>query len=277
MITLFLSTREDGMDLTKILIQAFAPLLASYWWLFLLLVFFGFLKTPFMKGVMGEFQVNVLAKLFLDKEIYTLFKNVTLPAEEGTTQIDHIIVSRHGVFVIETKNMKGWIFGGEHQKNWTQKIYRHTTSFQNPLNQNYKHMLTLQSALGLEPQKLFSVVVFIGDSEFKTPMPENVVYAGGYIRFIKSKRQPILSDREVKEICHKIQSGRLKPSIKTHLDHVNHVKTIVEQKQYPNKSTCPKCGKPMVLRTARSGNNQGSQFLGCSGYPKCRLVKPLPT
>lgn len=263
------------MDLTKILIQAFAPLLASYWWLFLLLVVLSLLKTPFMKGVVGEFQVNILAKLFLDKQVYTLFKNVTLPTDEGTTQVDHVIVSRFGVFVIETKNMKGWIFGSPQQELWTQKIYRHTSKFQNPLRQNYKHTKTLESALGIGADKLFPLVVFIGDSDFKTPMPENVVYAGGYIRFIKSKQQPILSDSEVREVCHKIETGRLKPSIKTHFDHVNHVKTIVEQKQKPISNACPRCGKPMVLRTARNGDHQGRQFWGCSGYPQCRKVCPI--
>lgn len=34
--------------------------------------------------------------------------------------------------------------------------------------------------------------------------------------------------------------------------------------------TCPVCGKPMVIRTARQGANAGSQFWGCSGYPECR-------
>jgi len=70
-----------------------------------------------MKGVLGEFKVNLATKLFLDKRIYTLLKNVTLPTADGTTQIDHVIVSRYGVFVIETKNMKGWIFGSAQQKN----------------------------------------------------------------------------------------------------------------------------------------------------------------
>jgi restriction system protein len=261
------------MDLTKILIQAFAPLWIHYWWLFFLLAILSLLKTSFMKGVVGEFQVNLLAKLFLDKQIYTLFKNVTLPTEDGTTQIDHVIVSRFGVFVIETKNMKGWIFGSSQQEFWTQKIYRHTVKFQNPLHQNYKHTQILQSALGIEPEKLFSLVVFVGNSDFKTPMPENVVYAGGYLRFIKNKQQPILSNNEIAEICHKIQFGRLKPSIKTHLDHASHVKTIIKQKQQQGANACPKCGQPMVLRTARNGDNQGNQFWGCSGYPKCRTVR----
>ncbi|WAK04590.1 nuclease-related domain-containing protein [Methylobacter sp. YRD-M1] len=264
------------MDATQILTHAFGPLISTYWWLVLLLVLIAFLKTPFMKGVLGEFLVNLAARLFLDKKTYTLFKNVTLPTKDGTTQIDHVIVSRYGVFVIETKNIKGWIFGDPKQKTWTSKIYWHTSKFQNPLHQNYKHIQTLQSALALDPDKVFSLVVFVGDSTFKTPMPDNVVYLGGYIQFIKSKTQQILSDSEVLAICDKIASGRLKPSIRTHRDHVKHVKTIVEEKQRQiDENACPKCGRPMTLRTAKSGDNQGKQFWGCTGYPKCRTVRQI--
>ncbi|OAH98211.1 nuclease-related domain-containing protein [Methylomonas methanica] len=262
------------MNLNQILFEALGPILTQYWWLWLMLAVLSFLNTPSMKGVLGEFQVNLIAKLRLDQQVYTLFKNVTLPTEDGTTQIDHVIVSRYGVFVIETKNMKGWIFGSEQQKTWTQKIYRHTNTFQNPLHQNYKHTQTLQSALGLTPDKLFSVVVFIGDSEFKTPMPDNVVYAGGYIRFIKRKQQPILTITEVLQVCQKLECGRLKPSIKTHVEHVKHVRNIVELKQQQAENACPKCGRPMVLRTAKNGENQGNQFWGCSGFPRCRAVRP---
>ena len=263
------------MNVNQLVIQAFGPLISSFWWLIPLLITVTILKMPFIKGVVGEFQVNLAAKFFLNKNIYTLFKNVTLPTEDGTTQIDHVIVSRYGVFVIETKNMKGWIFGGQRQKTWTQKIYRHTTKFQNPLHQNYKHTQTLQAALELDPGEVFPVVVFVGDSTFKTAMPDNVVYAGDYIRFIKSKTQPILSDSEVLVICTRIESDRLKPSIRTHINHVKHVKTIVAEKQRQNDNSCPKCGKPMILRTARSGNNQGKQFFGCSDYPKCRMVRQI--
>jgi restriction system protein len=264
------------MDVTKTLTQAFGPLISTYWWLILLLVLLAFLKTPFMKGILGELIVNLAANFFLDKKIYTLFKNVTLPTEDGTTQIDHVIVSIYGVFVIETKNMKGWIFGDPKQNMWTQKIYRHTSKFQNPLRQNYKHTQTLQSALELDPEKVFSLVVFVGDSEFKTPMPDNVVYLGGYLRFIKSKTQPVLSDSEVLAICARITSGRLKPSLKTHREHVKHVQAIVEEKQrQADENICPKCGRPMALRTTMSSDNQGKQFWGCTGYPKCRTIRQI--
>ncbi len=270
------------MDITAVLTKTFGTLFSTYWWLIPLFLLITIFKTPFMKGVIGELIVNLASKFFLNKEKYHLFKNVTLPTEDGTTQIDHVIVSRYGIFVIETKNMKGWIFGSPQQKIWTQKIYRHTTKFQNPLHQNYKHTQTLQSALELDPDKIFSLVVFVGDSDFKTPMPENVVFAGGYIRFIKSKVQPVLTDNEVQDICYRIESGRLKPSIKTHINHVQHVKEIVNKKQHQpvtepilqnTENACPKCGEAMVLRTAKRGNNQGEQFWGCSGFPKCRSVK----
>ncbi|MCB4747124.1 MAG: NERD domain-containing protein, partial [Sulfurovum sp.] len=78
----------------------------------------AFFRTPTGKGVVGEFLVNIAVKLRLDKDKYHLIKNVTLPTEGGTTQIDHIIVSEYGIFVVETKNMKGWIFGDKKQKYW---------------------------------------------------------------------------------------------------------------------------------------------------------------
>ena len=113
------------MDFSPIISNAVTMLL----WLIPLLVVIGIAKSPWFKGVLGEFMVNTAIKLMLDKKHYHLLDNITLPTEDGSTQIDHIIVSRFGIFVVETKNMKGWIFGSEHQKQWTQKIFKHTARF----------------------------------------------------------------------------------------------------------------------------------------------------
>lgn len=242
------------------------------WYLIPLAILAAVLKSAWFKGVAGEFKVNLRAKLFLDKEKYHLIKNVTLLTEDGSTQIDHIIVSKYGVFIVETKNMKGWIFGGPNQKTWTQKIYKHSSKFQNPLHQNYKHVKTLESLLGLSGQQIFSVVVFVGDSIFKTDMPENVTHGGGYIRFIKSKDQHVLAETKVKEIVSKIEAGRLIPSFKTNREHVKHVKNIVAEKENSNTKVCPKCGSSMVLRETKKGQNIGKKFWGCSSFPKCRSV-----
>ncbi len=223
------------MDFTPII----SLLAGTLWYWIPLVIFAAILKSPGVKGATGEFVVNLSTWLYLDKQTYHLIKNVTLPTEDGSTQIDHIIVSKYGVFVVETKNMKGWIFGGVNQKTWTQKIFRHSSKFQNPLHQNLKHVKTLEALLGLSEHQLFSVVVFVGDSTFKTEMPENVTYGSGYIRYIKSKIQIVLTESEVKEITNQIESGRLKPSFKTNREHVRHVKNSVAEKE--NSKSCPKC------------------------------------
>ena len=239
-----------------------------FWYLIPIILLLIFFKTPFAKGLFGEFLVNLAINLRLDKKKYHLLKNVTLPTEDGTTQIDHIVVSTYGIFVIETKNMKGWIFGGEHQKTWTQKIFKHTSKFQNPLHQNYNHTKTIESLLKLEAEKIFSIVTFVGDSTFKTKMPENVTYAGKFISFIKSKKEKLFSEKEVESIVSMIENGQLSKTRKTNKEHIKHVKSIVKEKE--NKKACPKCGRALVLRVAKQGVNKGNEFYGCSSYPKCR-------
>ena len=249
-----------------------APLL-QLWYLLPIVIIVAFLRTPTGKGIIGEFLVNIAAKLKLDKNQYHLIKNVTLPTEDGTTQIDHIIVSEYGIFVVETKNLKGWIFGDEKQKFWTQKIYKHTNKFQNPLHQNYKHIKTIENALNIEPHKIFSVIVFTGDSIFKTKMPENVKHGISYIDYIKSKTHKIISQKEIAGIIASIESGRLSQSFKTNREHVRHVKSIIEEKE--QKNLCPKCSSELILRVAKKGANAGKQFYGCSNYPKCRYTAQL--
>jgi len=253
----------------------FSQLFSMLWWALPLLILLTLFRSAWFKGLMGEAMVNISARLFLNKNDYHLIKNVTIPVFGGTTQIDHIIVSRYGVFVVETKNMKGWIFGGEHQKAWTQQIYKSRHKFQNPLHQNYKHTKTLELTLGLEPEKLFSVVVFVGASSFKTEMPENVTEGGGYIRYIRSKTKVLLSEQEVQQVIQQVADHRLHPSIKTHREHAAHVKEIVASKeagQPLGAKPCPKCGSDMVLRTSKKGPNAGNEFWGCSAFPKCRGI-----
>lgn len=174
----------------------FALLLSQLGYLLPLLLIATLIKTPWFKGMIGEWFINVSIRLFLDKREYHLLRDVTLPISQGTTQIDHVIVSRFGIFVIETKNMKGWIFGNPAHKSWTQQIYRRRHSFQKPLRQNHLHMMTLKSLLGLADHQLHSVIYFIGDCTFKTPMPENVMNRG-LIRHIKGKTTQVLTLADV--------------------------------------------------------------------------------
>src|SRR5437868_4579974 len=104
--------------------------------------------------------------MFLDWNTYHRFHNLIVPIEQATTQIDHVLVSRFGIFVIETKNMGGWIFGTENDAQWTQVLFRKKFRFQNPLRQNYRHTTALAGFLGVEHSLFHSIAFFIGDCRF---------------------------------------------------------------------------------------------------------------
>lgn len=254
------------MDITPIILTVIKPLV----WLSPIFITFALLKIPTVKGRIGEAAIMLIAKIKLPNDVYYPIHNVTLPMTHGTTQIDHIFVSVFGVFVVETKNMKGWIFGGEKQPKWTQKIFHESYKFQNPLYQNFKHVKALESALKLPSEVFHSVVVFTGENSFKTEMPKNVTRGIGYVNYIKSFEQAVLSEPQVLSIIEQIQTRRLEPSRKTDKQHLQYLKSRDSPDTDPK---CPACGLVMVRRTAKNGANKGTRFWGCSGYPSCRTVK----
>src|ERR1044071_6399221 len=81
----------------------------------------------------GEAAVHKVIVANFHSPQYHLLNNLTIPFQDGTTQIDHILISTKGIFVIETKNYSGWIFGDDKSKQWMQVIYRVKNRFQNPI------------------------------------------------------------------------------------------------------------------------------------------------
>ena len=141
--------------------------------------------------------------------------------------------------------------------------------------QNYKHVKAVEEALsplGLPKECVRSAVVFVGEADLKTPVPRNVTVGAGLARYIKSFTDPVLSERQVQAVCEEISSERLTPSWSTHREHV---RTLQSRKNPAAARKCPRCGKDMLLRTARRGDSAGRQFWGCSGYPSCRAVQDV--
>ncbi len=238
----------------------------------LLFVVISFFKSPFMKGKMGEGIVNFANMVALDEEVYIPLKNITLKLTDGsTTQIDHVLVSKYGIFVIETKNMKGWICGDERQKQWTQQNFKQKHQFQNPLHQNHRHIKALEEILELPFSAFVSIIVFVGDCKFKTAVPPNVFLGMSYTRFISSFTEEKLDAAQMKQVIDKLQSERLGQSLQTDRVHVQNLKERIEQPNNNNKG-CPKCGGVMLLRHNRTN---GDAFYGCGNYPKCRHTEQV--
>ncbi|MFB4371023.1 MULTISPECIES: NERD domain-containing protein [unclassified Pseudomonas] len=254
----------------------FTPLVAQVWgtlcWFIPVFILLGLLKSPWAKGHIGELLVRFVAHRQLDERTYRRLHNVTLNTPDGTTQIDHVFLSVYGIFVLETKNMGGWIFGGERQAQWTQRFRRRSFKFQNPLRQNYKHLKALEAALGIAPEHLHSVISFIGGSTFKTEMPANVTQGGGFVRYIRSFQQPVFTEAQIEAMLQTLQSGRRAPTLATHREHVQNLK---RRSDPTAERHCPKCGNALLIRTVKSGAKAGQQFWGCSGFPKCRIVQAL--
>lgn len=190
----------------------------SMWILILFAPFVVVAMIP--KGTRGELVVTFMKKMFLDAKVYIDINDVTIQTPTGTTQIDHIIVSKFGIFVIETKNMSGWIFGNPDQAQWTQSLPGgNKFRFQNPLRQNYKHTKSLEEFLGVDHDLIHSVVIFVGDAKFKTEMPANVLDRG-YIPYIKSKSRVLFTDNEVSKMVVAIRSGRMPRTAQTKREHI---------------------------------------------------------
>lgn len=154
---------------------------------------------------------------------YHRYHDVIVPGHDGTTQIDHILVSVFGLFVIETKNMQGWIFGSENQSRWTQVIYGKKTQFQNPLHQNYRHTRCLADYLQIDHNLIRPIVFFIGECEFKTPMPPNVLLSG-LSSYVKRFKHPVLIPPRMADIEQQIQMLKNDPRL-TKCAHLESLRT----------------------------------------------------
>ena len=218
--------------------------------------------------ILGEIGENKIAQILssLSKE-YQVFNDIYLSNNGMTTQIDHIVISIYGIFVIETKNYKGQIYGNSSSEHWTENFYGKTYKFYNPIKQNHSHIKVLQKLLRIPFDTLISVVVFSNNATLECDNLENVIYSFELKEFIKGYKKPIFNVDDVKKISDKLlQYNIVSEDIKE--VHIKNVQQKVFQKEVLiSKKICPKCGGKLVERKGRYGN-----FLGCSNYPKCKFT-----
>lgn len=260
---------------------------ALFIFLFLLALF---LNSAWGKGKLGEFAVKRQLNKLPETQ-FTCWHDLTIQLDDGSTQIDHVVIGERGIFVIETKNLSGWIFGSEHQKMWTQKIHKnHSQKFQNPLHQNYRHQKALEALLDIPIEHIHSVIVFTHRATLKTDMPSNVMYSSqvtNHLRQFQASRT--LTLQQLTHCVECLNQPTLKANFAQRREHKRHVERIKQQKTTaPNTSSattdsvkphtetpprCKKCGTPMVIRQAK--NPEKPNFWGCANFPKCR-ARPIP-
>ena len=234
-------------------------------------------NTPERKGARGERRVHNALTSVLDERDYRVFTDLILPVAGGTTQIDHLVLSRFGIFVIETKNLSGWIFGGANQAKWIQVQKRSKRSFQNPIRQNYSHVKAVQKILEIDEKALHNFVVFTGTAEPKTAMPKSVAWGLRDLgKLIALQREHLLTDVQINAYAKKLSNQALENTKAVRKGHVQNLENRAEaKKRLPVKkpaagadqTTCPRCDTKMVKRTNRK---TGDAFWGCTDFPKCK-------
>lgn len=235
--------------------------------------------SPRNVGRRGENRVS--RKLSRLSGEYVILNDVLLPTDYGTTQVDHIVVSPYGIFVIETKNYKGWIFGHENSEEWKQSLLGRKTffgwssvqyKFRNPVRQNIAHVLAIKSLLmEIGNFQIIPIVVFSNNAELNVKTPNNIVINWYYLlSVIKSYRAVCITPEDVSKIVSRISSLNITDK-GCRKNHISNIQSLQQKKNmYVANGRCPKCGGYLVQKKGQYG-----MFLGCSNYPRCRYTHNL--
>lgn len=226
------------------------------------------LSSPKVKGIIGESSALAVLKL-LDKEKYvTLYDLMVRLADGKTTQIDHLVISTYGIFVIEMKNYKGWITGKEDSQYWTQTIYKRKEKLYNPIKQNRTHVKAIQELLTVEypTVPVISIVVFSTRADLKVNVTSEVVYTPQLLRTIKKYDKEIITFKDVEKLKNLFLGANIldKKSRKEHVTNINNKSK--ENHAKIRNGICPWCGGQLLQRNGKYG-----KFFGCSHYPKCKF------
>lgn len=176
------------------------------------------------QGEKGERAVNdVLSSL---GRSYVLMKSVLLPTKTGSTELDHIVVSKYGIFVIETKNYSGTVKGDENSKNWihTDRKGKQRDMY-SPIKQNAGHIGTLRRAINLNESSFIPIVVFSGTAKLEIKSKSHVVQLNELRNVVLSYKNQMFTKKEVKAIVKDIKSANM-DSMMNRKKHVKYVKSI---------------------------------------------------
>ena len=227
------------------------------------------LRTPTGKGWLGETIIKIaIGKNGYDekKNHYVIHDLIIEVAPGKTSQIDHIVINQNGIFVIETKNYSGRIYGTETQHEWTQVLQygKIKNRFYNPVKQNATHIYRLEKLLETN-LPIYSVVVFI-QANIDNVRASNVIPCKNLRFFLKIHTSTSISPEKMKETYQKILEIKENSTV-TAQEHIMNIYTMQEKVKY---NICPRCNGNLVLR-----HGKYSDFMGCENFPNCRFRKNI--
>ncbi len=222
---------------------------------------------PESKGDRGEKIVAQILGNTIIGEQYVI-NNLLFGDRTGQScQIDHIFINRFGIWVIETKNYSGKIYGEEDEHEWTQFLGtdKEGRKFYNPIKQNATHIYCLKKYLNVK-NVFHNVVVFLSNADV-SHVSSNNVYTESELPSIKNQCTDVrLTIGEMEGYYNKLLQLQNRASISRE----EHIENIRRRQENIERGICPRCGGKLVLR-----NHGTEQFFGCSNFPACKFTKNI--
>ena len=226
-------------------------------------------------GERGEQRVSyVLSDLPSDD--YMVFNDLLVRDAGYTTQIDHLIISRYGVFVLETKNVHGKVYGSGSLEYWKQylpdfgyKRYGFTQEHQlrNPVWQNAGHIKSLRRLVFGNDVPIYGVVIFPQETDVFVNADQPVLKVLEVVPYIKQFQAIVLSSEQMRFYRRRL----LEVISRSESDRTHHLENVSRNQERRDAAVasgkCPMCGSQLVLRNGKYG-----QFWGCSNYPRCKYI-----
>ncbi|MDE6620892.1 MAG: NERD domain-containing protein [Lachnospiraceae bacterium] len=219
-----------------------------------------------------------------------------LPREEDlTAEADVMMIGQGGIFVFESKNRKGWVFGSENDKNWTITLpigYKQSLKYPlyNPIRQNDSHIKHLRKLIGNDIP-VFSIIVFSDQcvlKKVKVSRDNTFVIQRKEVKTVVNalteQSKYNLSLGQIDELYRKLYPfSQVSSEVKE--KHIEDVKKIIEnQKEVKNNNAkenssvslvCPRCGAPLEIKLSKKGETIGKKFYSCSTYPVCKYSRSI--
>jgi restriction system protein len=180
-------------------------------WIIPLALLIAFVASPRFRGDIAESRVRRILASGLDPRRYTLLNDVVIPFGGGTIRIDHVVVSKFGIFVIESQYARGLVSGTEVQDRWKQYRLGRFRRFDNPLHRNRLQAEALATLLDFPSGVFQRFVVMVGQKGFKDRMPENVLEPEKLIRNLRRRATQLLDADQAVRALKGLESARLKP------------------------------------------------------------------
>lgn len=218
-------------------------------------------------GEYGEWLIEfALNKKTIPGRFFVL-RNVYVPWKGKTAEIDVLMLHERGIFVFESKNYSGKIYGKADDLQWSQYENGHKNHFYNPIRQNQTHIVALSEFLGIPPDQMTSYVVFsdrcklmkVPDSTDKVVL----IHRGDLVRELRydlRRNTIVFTGEQIENIRNTLKQVSAGCSREEHIQDL--------------KEKCPYCGAPLVKQFNKK---TGYPFWGCSTYPRCQFIRNMGT